>query len=92
MDRHPLRPGHDSGLLAGQMNSGLFPQTKCVTRLINRVDSSRISKLIEKRVARNFDRVGQSKGAVDAVFLFNPATEVMVTVSHAAAAIETRGG
>src|SRR5207237_4477062 len=89
MNRHPLRSRHDSWLLAREMNTTLLPQAERVTSLVNRVDSSRVSVLIEKRVARNLDRVGQSKRPMGAAFLCNPAMEIMVAVGDAAAAIET---
>src|SRR6266403_609695 len=51
MDRHPLRPGHDPRLLAREVDASLLTQAERVASLINRVDSSRVSKLIEKRIA-----------------------------------------
>ena len=74
------------------MNLGFFPQTEGIAGLINRIDSGRVSILIEKRVARNLDRIGQSKRPVGAAFLCNPTMEIMVAVGDAATAIETRGG
>ena len=90
MNRHPLRSGHDSRLFTSQMNAGLFSKSESIAGFIDRIDSSGIPVLIEKGVARNLDRVRQSKRAMRASFLRNPASKIMLAVGDTAAAVESR--
>ena len=90
MNRHPLRSGHDSRLFTSQMNAGFFSKSESVAGFIDRIDSSGIPVLIEKGVARNLNRVGQSERAMGASFLRNPASKIMLAVRDAAAAVEPR--
>src|SRR5205085_1869181 len=92
MHLHPFRARQDSWLLAGQVNSRFFAQSHDLTHSANRLNPGGVAELIEERVARNLDRVGQPDGAVPSAFFGNPAFEVMVAVTDAAAAIEAGGG
>ncbi len=87
MNLHPLRPWHIASLFAGQLQAGFLANAQHLANVVNRLNPSCIAILIEEGVTRYFDRINQPNCAVPGMF---PALEVVVAITHATAAVETR--
>ena len=92
MDLHPLWSRHVANLLAGQLQPRLFSDPKHFSDRINRLNAGRVSELIEKRIARNFDRFGQADVAVRVMFFIHPALEKMFAITDTTSAVVMRVG
>ena len=86
MNSHPFRPGKNARRFARDLDAGSFAETEVVAGLIDGLDPGRVSKLVEERITRNFDRVRNPEDAVTAALLPDPAMEKVIAVADAAAA------
>ncbi len=68
MDLHPLRSRHIASLLAAQLQTRFFPDPKHFSDRVDRLNACGVAVLIEKRVARDFDCIGQSDCSVGIMF------------------------
>src|SRR5437660_243598 len=90
MNLHPFWSGHVANLLAGQLQAGLFADAEHFSNRVDRLNAGRVSELIEKRIARNLDRIAQTDCAVGVMLFVYPALKEVVAVTHAAAATVLR--
>src|SRR2546423_6487561 len=88
MNSHPFRPGKNARRFARDLDAGSFAETEIVAGLIDRLDPSRVSKLVEERVTRNLDRVRKPECTVAPAFFADPTMEKVVAVAYSAATVE----
>src|SRR5687768_8900032 len=89
MDAHPIRPRQHARLLPGDFHAGRFAQAEYFADLVDRIDARRVAELIEIGIARNLDRIRESKLSMRTALFGDMTLEKMVAVTHAATAIVT---
>src|SRR4029077_8427306 len=88
MNLHPLGSRHIASLLATQLETRFFPNSQHFSDHVDRLDSSGVSVLIKKRIARNLNCVSQANRSVRVMFCRDPAGKEVVPITHTAATIE----